>query len=99
MRKPEVWTAKQLKDWSWGWTINFGKKTKIDRLILYDKDNNVVYDGKWTYDRQKTCEDDRFFPTPKEIDFQPWWKLVRKDLRAEIETDEIVDALKENKDE
>jgi hypothetical protein len=83
--------------WNWDWTINFGKKTKIDKLTLYDKDNNVVYDGTWTFDRVKTLNN-RCFSSPKEIEPIEWSEMVSDDLRAEVETDEIVEALKD-KDE
>lgn len=75
---------------SWPWTINFGSKTQIDRLVIYDTDDSVLYEGPWTYSRKNSAEG---FPSPKEIDAIQWHVLCSRNLRTIIETTEVVEAL------
>jgi hypothetical protein len=81
--------------WNWDWTINFGKQTKIKRLTLFDNDGIIHYDGPWTFSRKNTAALN-YFSAPKEIEPIKWWKIIHKknNLKAEVITDEIVDALK-----
>ena len=80
--------------WNWDWTINFNKKTKIDKITIFDADDNIVYTGSWTFDRTKIMEVN-YMVAPKEIELDKWLEYLYKDYRCEIETDELVDALKE----
>ena len=83
--------------WSWAWTINFNKGTKIDKLILLDKQGDEIYNGTWTYSRIRTGKTLSYFPTPEEMSFEQWVTLINKTNKAIVETDEVVDALKEEK--
>ena len=85
--------------WSWDWTINFGKKTKIESLIMWDKSGEVVYNNSWTFSKENTAENG-YISSPKEIPAAEWKKLLitRMYYTARIITDEIVDALKPKKD-
>ena len=79
--------------WNWGWTINFSHKTKINNITIFDDDGLVLYNGPWTGDRKKTS-DNNYFACPKEMGAETWKEFVSKKLKCIIETDEVVDALK-----
>lgn len=79
--------------WNWDWTINFQKKCKLDNIKIFDHDGEVVYDGPWTWNRQKTGHAPAYFSCCDEIDTETWIEYCRKGYRAEIETDLVVRAL------
>lgn len=87
----------KLQYWNWDWTINFGKETKIKNLKIWNDKNELIYNNSWTYDCEKTL----FFPSPKElISVDEWYsKLTYKHYRCELETDEVLDALKKHNKE
>ena len=83
--------------WSWDWTINFNKDS-IERIIIYDEQDRVLYDGPYTYSRIKLKEQYKKgnnYPIcfPKEIDYDKWFNYCVRNLRMEIETKFTVDAL------
>lgn len=76
--------------WDWGWTINFGKKTKIKNMKIWDTKDNLIYDNSWTFDRQKTCSNKNYIPCPKEISVNDWFEIIytHEHLKCEIEAEE-----------
>ena len=85
--------------WNWAWTINFGKKTKLKNITFFDKDGTELYSGPWTYDSKKARGSQYAMVAPKEMSAEAWQELVYKRLKCTIETDELVDALKEEEKE
>jgi len=81
--------------WNWDYIINFGKDTKIKKLIVFDKDGKEIYNDSWTYDREGTCFSPFYFPTPKEMVCDEWLMVCSKAHKAIVETDEILEADKE----
>jgi len=81
--------------WSWKWTLNFNKRSKVDSVKIYDKDENIVYSGSFTFDKIDFKTD---IACPKEITIENAYKYFGERYNCEIETDELVDALKDDKD-
>lgn len=84
--------------WSWDWTINFNKHTKLDNIKIFDKYGKVLYNGPWTYSKINTMKNS-CIESPEEIDPEQWLNWLGDMVHCEIETDELVDALKEKKND
>jgi hypothetical protein len=83
--------------WNWDWTINFNKKTKLDNLTVYGNDESILYCGTWTFNSKNTLKNGGLV-SPFEIDPEKWMEYVFKGCKCSIETDELVKALREDKD-
>lgn len=83
----------KLQYWNWEWTINFDKKTKLANIKIYNKKNEMVYDGPWTYCKVNTSQNN-YFTSPKEVPPKEWIKWCAYNFTAIIEAEQIVDALK-----
>jgi len=85
------------KYWNWDYTINFGRNTEIKNLKIWDEDDNLIYDDSWTFSKPKTTLFG-YFPSPEEIKGEDWMKVMDyRTLRCEMETEEVLDALKDKK--
>lgn len=77
------------------WSIWF-EKSHIYMARIFDKENNVIYDGPLTYDRKKTLSCEYQVPfVPKEIETKEWLGYFVSEYRAELYTNEIAMALRE----
>lgn len=69
------------------WAIFFGDKAGYHNIRIFDKENNVVYEGPITKDKKKMKEDRyRVSFIPKEIDKRSWFRYCREEYRAELFT-------------
>lgn len=81
------------------WSIKFGRRTRIKKLKIWDKEGCLVYNDSWRWDFDNTWANDGIV-SPREMKPGKWWGILKRTddgFRAEIETDEIVPALKESK--
>ncbi len=63
--------------------------------IIFDKDNNLVYKGPLTLDKQQLKKINyRFTFIPKEILFDEWIKICQLEYRGELETSDITEVEK-----
>ncbi len=85
--------------WNWDWTINFGHKTKIKHLLIWNDDGEVLYDNSWTISHHRSLNISGDFVYPEEVPMQVWGEIMfmNNHLNCELETDEIVEALKNEK--
>jgi len=76
------------------WGVVFDKKSYFAANI-FDKEGNLVYEGKLTMDRKKVAEANYAASfIPKEIDTKTWFKYFREDYRAEIFTNLVLDPIR-----
>jgi hypothetical protein len=72
----------------------FDKKSYFAANI-FDKEGNLVYEGKLTMDRKKVAEAEyRASFVPKEIDIVTWFKYIREEYRAEVYTNLVLDPIR-----
>jgi hypothetical protein len=73
--------------WSWNWTINFNKDTKIKNLKIWDDDANLIYNDSWSFGGFNKYH----LVYPKEVDSKKWFRILGTDhKKCEIECDEIL---------
>lgn len=76
------------------WAVVFDKKGYFAANI-YDKEGNLVYEGKLTMDRQKVIKAKHQASfIPKEIPTKTWFEYVRKEYKAEIFTNYVLDPIR-----
>ena len=81
---------------SLAWSIWFGNKICVYQIKIFDHDGNVVYEGPLTKDKYKmAAEKYRYAYLPKEIDTATWLEYCTKEYKAELSTNELPSALKE----
>lgn len=71
----------------------FDKKCLHENITIFNKENEIVYSGKWTFSREKTSKNN-YFPTPEEIDSSDWVKYCMNHYKTEIIT---IDRMKKDK--
>jgi hypothetical protein len=80
---------------SLSWSIWFGNKLGKYNIIIFDKENNIVYQGPLTKDKRKIVANKyKYSFLPKEIDKKDWLHYVQNEYRAELYTNELTDAIK-----
>ena len=80
---------------SLAWSVVFDKKGYFAANI-FDKEGNLVYEGRLTMDRHKVAEAGyRASFIPKEIDTKTWFKYIREEYRAEVYTNYVLDPIRE----
>lgn len=72
--------------WNWDYTINFGKGTKLSRLVIYNENDEVLYDGSWTFCRINTAKA-KYVPCCEELEPIEWFEMVHNCKRAIVYTD------------
>jgi hypothetical protein len=81
---------------SLAWSIWFGNKMGLYNIRIFNKRNKVVYEGPLTKDKKKmAAEKYRFGYLPKELTVKQWIRFCQKEYRAELWTNELTTALKE----
>jgi hypothetical protein len=76
------------------WGLVFDKKNYFAANI-FDKEGNLVYEGKLTMDRKKVVDAGyRASFIPKEIDIGTWFKYIREEYRAEVYTNLVLDPIR-----
>lgn len=77
------------------WSIWFGGRLCVYNIRIFDKENNLVYEGPLTKDKRKIVADKyrRSF-LPKELDKRLWIKYCQEEYRAELYTNELTHGLK-----
>lgn len=76
------------------WSLWFGNKLCRYYIKIFDKENNIVYEGPLTKDKRKIVAAKynwSFLPT--EIDKRLWIKYCQEEYRAELHTNELTMAL------
>jgi hypothetical protein len=76
------------------WGVVFDKRAYFAANI-YDKDGNLVYEGKLTMDRKAISAANNIASfIPKEINTKEWFKYVREGYRAEVFTNLVLDPIR-----
>jgi hypothetical protein len=75
--------------YSWNWTFVFIKKSDTF-ITIWDNDDNIVYQGKWSFSRKNTSINNFFF-SPKEIEPSLWKEWCQKMFKAEVISDNPVE--------
>lgn len=77
------------------WSIWFGDRLCLYNIRIFDKDNNVVYEGPLTNDKRKiTNAKYRYGFLPKELDMRLWIKYCQEKYKAELYTNQLTSAIK-----
>lgn len=77
-------------------TIWFGNRMCLYTIRIFDKDNNIVYEGSLKKDRQAMARNKYAYAfLPQEISASVWLDWCRQEYRAELYTNELTSALKE----
>lgn len=80
---------------SLAWSIWFGGRLCLYTIKIFDKENNVVYEGPLTKDKRKIVASNYGFSfLPKEITKKDWIKYCQEEYRAELYTNELTSAIK-----
>ena len=78
------------------WSIWFGSKVCLYYIKIFDKDNNMVYEGPLTKDKKKIIAVNYNYSfIPQEINTKDWIKYCREEYRAELHTNELTAALEQ----
>jgi hypothetical protein len=81
---------------SLSWAIWLGDRAGLYKIRIFDKENNVVYEGPLTQDKRKIKESKYSISfLPKEIDKRTWIKYCQEEYRAELYTNMLTDALQQ----
>ena len=79
------------------WGVVLDKKGYFAANI-FDKEGNLVYEGRLTMDRKKVAEAEyRASFVPAEIDIITWFKYIREEYRAEIYTNYVLDPIRKER--
>ena len=82
---------------SLAWSIWFGQRLCLYNIRIFNKRNKVVYEGPLTKDKRAIAKFKyRLSFIPKEISLKRWLTILKKEYRAELYTNDIPSAIKED---